>query len=185
MGPPTPKYALVTGCSEGGIGSSLALAFARTSYHVFATARSLAKIQHFASVPNVSLLTLDVTSSESIAACVAAVKEQTQGKGLDVLCNNSGRGYAGPLMDADLDEGRRMFEVNFWGVLAVTQGFGELLVQARGTVVNISSIAAVVYSPYRGEFICLFVHCLALFLLLVNAHGHLLSYIFLPISVWL
>ena len=148
---PTPKYALITGCSEGGIGSALALSFARSGYHVFATARTLSKIQHFKSVENATLLPLDVTSSGSIAACVAAVKDKTEGRGLAVLVNNSGRGYAGPLLDADLEEGKRMFDVNFWGVLAVTQGFADLLVKAKGTVVNISSIAASVYSPYRGE----------------------------------
>ena len=133
------------------MGSALALSFSRSGFHVFATARTLSKIQHFTSVANATLLPLDVTSSESIAVCVAAVKEKTGGKGLDVLVNNSGRGYAGPLLDADLEEGKRMFEVNFWGLLAVTQGFADLLVRTKGTVVNISSISASVYSPYRGE----------------------------------
>ena len=155
----TPKYALVTGCSEGGIGSALALSFSRAGYHVFATARSLSKVQHFTSVANATLLTLDVTSSESISACVTAVKEKTGGQGLDVLVNNSGRGYAGPLLDADLEEGKRMFDVNFWGVLAVTQGFADMLVRAKGTVVNISSISASVYSPYRGESQSLSYYC--------------------------
>ena len=88
-----------------------------------------------------------------------AVEEKTGGQGLDVLVNNSGRGYAGPLLDADLEEGKRMFEVNFWGVLAVTQGFADLIVRAKGTVVNISSISASVYSPYRGESHPFLDHC--------------------------
>ena len=71
-----------------------------------------------------------------------------------MVVNSSGRGYGAPLMNADLEEGKRMFDVNFWGGLAVTQGLGDLLVGAKGTVVNMSSIAAAVWVHFRGEFFC-------------------------------
>ena len=82
MIPPTPKHALITGCSEGDISSELAQSFTRANYHVFTTTRTLSKIQHLSSIPNTILLTLDVTSSDSIAACVAEVERKTPGQGI-------------------------------------------------------------------------------------------------------
>jgi 1-acylglycerone phosphate reductase len=64
---------LITGCSQGGIGFSLAESFQKRGLHVFATARSISKMAHLADLPNVTLLTLDVTSSSSIAEAVHAV----------------------------------------------------------------------------------------------------------------
>lgn len=83
---------------------------------------------------------LDVTKADSIAAAVERIRDITQGK-LDFLFNNAGYGYMMPLMDADLEAVRRNFDVNVFGVLAVTQAFFPLLKAARGTVVNQSSIS--------------------------------------------
>ena len=144
-----PKSALVTGCSAGGIGFALASAFQKRGLHVFATARTLSKISALEKLPNVTLLTLDVTSPSSIAAAVAAVQAQTGGT-LDYLVNNSGGGFIMPVLDTDMEETRRMFEVNLFGVLAVTQAFAPLLIAAKGTIVNNSSIGGCLYPPYMG-----------------------------------
>lgn len=145
------KTVLITGTSAGGIGSALASAFARRNYKVFATARDITKVSHLASLPGIEIITLDVTLPDSIMAAVEAVKAKTDGKGLDILINNAGAGYLMPLVDADLDYGRRMFEVNFWGMLATTQAFTPLLVNAKGTVVNVSSVGGIIYTPWIGK----------------------------------
>lgn len=157
------KTVLITGTSAGGIGSALAQAFQKRGLHVFATARDASKIDHgLAELPNVSLLTLDVTSSSSISAAVAAVRAHTSaGDGrhgghhgsLDYLVNNAGAGQVAPFLDVELEEARRVFEVNFWGVLAVTQAFAPLLVEARGAVVNVGSVAAEAWNPYESEYL--------------------------------
>lgn len=147
------KTVLITGASAGGIGSALALSFQKRGLHVFATVRNPQKAAHLASLPNVSILELDVTSSASIAAAVEAVRAKTEGRGLDFLVNNSGSGYSIPLLDADLEEGRKLFEVNLWGMLGVIQKFAPLLVKAGGTVVNISSVGGEVNAPWIGEFV--------------------------------
>lgn len=98
--------------------------------------------------PNITLLPLDVTSAAEVASAVEAVKSETGGK-LDYLVNNSGRQYWMPLLDSDLDEGKALFEVNFWGVLRTIQAFAPLLIAAEGaTIVNIGSIVASLYTPY-------------------------------------
>ncbi len=85
------KTVLVTGCSSGGVGAAFASSFAAAgdsqTYHVYATARSPSKIPaSLHSAPNVTVLALDVTSSDSIKAAVEAVRRET-GERLDVLIN--------------------------------------------------------------------------------------------------
>ncbi|KAK3946256.1 oxidoreductase [Diplogelasinospora grovesii] len=144
---PRAKSVLITGCSEGGLGFALAKEFHSRGLHVFATARSLAKMAPLANVPGFTLLQLDVTSAESLAAAVAAVSAQTSGR-LDYLVNNSGSQYVNPILDVDMQKSRDMFEVNVWGVVSTTRAFAPLVIAARGSIVNMASIAGLMYPPY-------------------------------------
>lgn len=148
--PERTKSVLITGCSAGGLGAALAAAFQRRNYLVIATARNPAKIPAaLAELPNVHVTQLDVTSEESLEAAAEFVKKLLgPSRGLDVLLNNSGVGHPAALLDIDIAKAKDAFEVNFWGVIRTTQAFGDLLVQARGTLVNQSSISAEVYSPF-------------------------------------
>jgi len=84
---------------------------------------------------------------------VETIQEQTGGRGLDILINNAGGGVpTTPLVEADLEAGRRMFDVNFWGVLSVVQALTPLLFQAQGTIVNICSVGAIMHTPYLGLY---------------------------------
>lgn len=141
------KSVLITGCSAGGIGAALAEVFHEKGYHVFAALRDLSKTpQALSGAANVTQLTLDVLSSESIAAAVDSVKRETGGR-LDVLVNNSGGGYITPALDASIDEGKKLFDLNFWAPLAVLQAFAPLLISAKGCVVNNSSANAFLPLP--------------------------------------
>ncbi|KAK3693395.1 hypothetical protein B0T22DRAFT_525757 [Podospora appendiculata] len=151
------KSVLITGCSAGGIGSALALSFQKRGFLVFATARTTAKIPAaLTALPNVVVLPLEVTSRESVAAAVESVKktlsEGGHTPGLDVLVNNSGVGMTAPMLDTDIDKARHLFDVNFFGVVRVTQAFSPLLVQAKGTLVNISSIAGEVSDIWTSMY---------------------------------
>lgn len=138
------KSVLITGCSEGGIGGGLADAFHEKGYHVFATARTPSKIsQPLAKSPNVTVLSLDVLSSESIAAAVESVTQVTGGK-LDVLVNNSGAIMIMPALDVSIEEAKGLFDLNFWAVLAMIQAFAPLLIKAKGYIVNNTSVCGVI-----------------------------------------
>jgi 1-acylglycerone phosphate reductase len=150
----TTKTALITGCSNGGIGSALAQELHRRGYIIFATVRTPSKASDLAALPNTTILTLDVTNKESIDAAAVAVAEKTGGRGLDVLVNNAGSGLLGPITEIDLDAGRKLFDVNFWGVIAVTQAFTPLIVQAQGLIVNISSSASIMHTPWMSMYNC-------------------------------
>lgn len=149
MPPSRPKTILITGCSANSIGAALALTLAKRGHHIFATARSPAKIPSpLTTLSNVTLLQLDVSSPTSVAGAVKAV--QDHGHGLDVLVNNAGAGYTVPLLDADLNHAKTVYETNVWGTLRMIQGFADLLIANRGKIVNISSVGAVVNTPWIG-----------------------------------
>jgi short-subunit dehydrogenase len=146
----TRKTCLVTGCSGGGAGAALADAFKDQGYHVFATARSPSKMpQSLHEASNVTVLALDVSSSESIAAAAEVVRNQTGGK-LDVLINNAGLGMNMPGLDTSIAEARKIFDSNFFGVLETIQVFSSMLVNAQGCIVNNSSMGGLVPLPFNS-----------------------------------
>ncbi|KAJ4302873.1 NADPH-dependent 1-acyl dihydroxyacetone phosphate reductase [Kalmusia sp. IMI 367209] len=145
------KTVLITGSSAGGIGHALALAFQQRGATVFATARSLSKVQDLVSLPNMHLLSLDVTSSDSIAAAARKVEAITGGK-LDVLINNAGLQYVTPALDVDIAKAREVFEANYWGPLRMIKAFKGMLVAARGTIVNVGSLAGIVHVPFQSQY---------------------------------
>jgi len=147
------KTVLITGCSVGGFGFALAKAFQQAGCHVFATARDPTKVGSLASEAYIEILPLDVTSAESIASCVAQVRKKTDGK-LDVLVNNAGGAIFGPLVHTSIAESKALYDVNVWGVLAVAQAFAPLLVQAKGVMLNISSMAGAVPMAWQGMIMC-------------------------------
>ncbi|KAI3392266.1 hypothetical protein diail_5930 [Diaporthe ilicicola] len=147
----TSKSILVTGCSAEGIGAALALVLAQKGHHVFVTARNVDKVPvTLKDLENVTVLTLDVTDTTSITAAARAVKES--GRGLDVLVNNAGVGYVLPVLDVDINAAQRLFDVNLWGPLRMIQVFADLLIASRGRIVNISSSASVVNSPWVATY---------------------------------
>ena len=151
MGPPKnkSKTVLITGCSDGGIGSALGLVFQSKGFHVYATARNLSKVSYLAKLPNVTVLELDVNDFTHIKEAVEAVSKDTGGT-LDILVNNSGRNYFMPILDSKIEDSKKIFDTNFWGPLEIIQNFAPLLIKAKGTIVNITSISGYVNVPWMG-----------------------------------
>lgn len=148
------KTILVTGCSAGGIGAAIAAALASPphEHHVFATARDPSKISaSLSSLPNVTVLPLDVCSPASISDAVKLVTESDHPT-LDVLVNNAGAGYAAPVLDIDVERAQRLYDVNVWGPVRAIQAFAGLLIASRGRVINISSCGAVVNCPWISAY---------------------------------
>lgn len=143
------KTVLITGCSEGGIGAAMARAFHDQGYHVFATLRKTAKAGSLAQLNNIDILELEVTSEVSIKECAQEVEKRTGGT-LDVLVNNAGADFVIPLLDTSIDEAKKLYDLNVWSILAMTQAFASLLVGAKGTICNIGSVAAIVPLPWSG-----------------------------------
>ncbi|KAI9859073.1 MAG: hypothetical protein M1824_003913 [Vezdaea acicularis] len=147
------KTVLITGfdpkdlqaCAPGGIGNSIAREFHSKGLRVFATSRDASNQLSDLSALGIETLSLDIDSAEDIAAVKKDIELRTNGK-LDFLVNNAGRNYTVPALDVNMAEVRKLFETNLFGVMALIQAVSPLLVAAKGTIVQIGSVAA--YIPY-------------------------------------
>ncbi|MCK5428705.1 MAG: SDR family NAD(P)-dependent oxidoreductase, partial [Anaerolineales bacterium] len=144
---------LITGTSTG-IGKATALHLDQLGYQVLATVRKEHDAETLRSQCSKRLtpLLLDVTDEDSIAQAKGVVSQAVGDAGLLGLVNNAGVSFTSPLEFVPLDELRWLFEVNFFGLLAVTQKFLPLLRQAQGRIVNISSTASSVVAPFHGPY---------------------------------
>lgn len=151
------KTVLITGCSVGGMGHALALAFEATGqFHVFATARQISKMSALAGKPDITLLPLDVTDTASVTAAAEVVRDYHTRNGstpkLDVLVNNAGIAHASPLLDHDMKDARELFEANFWGCVNMVNAFSDMVIEAKGVVVNNCSLNVHVNPVWMGMF---------------------------------
>ena len=148
------KTILITGSSSG-IGAALAAKLADQGHFAIATARNPAQIAAWLKEwPNVATVQLDVIDAESAAQAVTSVTSiiSKEGlNGLDVMVNNAGVGYTMPLLDVDIDEDKKVYEVQVWGMLRVTQAFADMIISSKGRIVNVSSTGSMLNTPWIGE----------------------------------
>lgn len=151
--------ALVTGVSTG-IGQAIALHLLKRGSRVFGTVRQLsdAKLLEQQGGEAFVPIVLDVRDENSLSSAVAKVKEQIGYDPLDLLVNNAGIGLPGPLALQNLDEIRDIFEVNVFGLLAITQHFLPLMQVPNASrrysskIVNMSSVAGQISAPFLGAY---------------------------------
>jgi NAD(P)-dependent dehydrogenase (short-subunit alcohol dehydrogenase family) len=140
---------LVTGASSG-IGAVTALHLKALGFDTYAAARRLDRMEPLKR-KDIHVLELDLTSDASIKKAFDQVA--TEAGGVDVLVNNAGYGLYGSVEEVPLDQARRQFEVNLFGLGALTQlVIPHMREQRSGKIVNISSIGGVAASPYGGWY---------------------------------
>jgi len=143
---------LITGASTG-IGFATAQQLDRLGWRVFAGVRSAAdaaRLRRVLSERSEPIL-LDVTNAAQIERAHATIAQRGDGR-LAALVNNAGIVYHGPVEGLTLEALRRQFEVNVFGVVAVTQAFLPLLRAAQGRVVVVGSISGRVAWPFNGIY---------------------------------
>lgn len=139
------KTVLITGASSG-IGEETVKGLLAAGHSVYAGARRVDRMQTLAAA-GAHLLALDVTDETSMSAAVETILEKA-GR-IDVLINNAGYGSYGALEDVPLDEGRRQFDVNIFGLARLTQlALPTMRAQRSGRIVNISSIGGKLGEPF-------------------------------------
>jgi NAD(P)-dependent dehydrogenase (short-subunit alcohol dehydrogenase family) len=135
---------LITGCSTG-IGRATAVRLARKGHIVFATARRPESIADLAGA-NCRTLQLDVTDEGSMQRAVSAVEAEFGV--VAALVNNAGYGQEGAFEDTPMDEVRRQFETNVFGLVRMCQLVLPAMRTKRfGRIVNISSVGGKVTLP--------------------------------------
>ena len=138
------KAVLITGCSTG-IGRATAERLARGGWTVYASARRPGSIAGLA-VAGCKTLALDVCDEASMRAAVDTV-EQAHGA-VGVLINNAGYGLEGPFEETSMEEIRRQFETNVFGLIRLTQmALPAMRRQHWGRVVNLSSMGGELTLP--------------------------------------
>ena len=143
------KAVLITGCSTG-IGRATALRLARAGHTVYATARREAAIEDLAQA-GCRTAALDVTDEESMRAAVELVVEEQGAVGS--LVNNAGYSQSGALETVALDDVRRQFETNVFGLIRMSQlVLPGMRAQRFGRIVNISSMGANFTFPGGGVY---------------------------------
>lgn len=138
------RIAMVTGASTG-IGFDTAIALSAAGFTVYAGARRVEKMEPL-KPHGITVMSLDVTSEESMASAVALV-EAAHGH-IDVLVNNAGYGSYGSFEEVPLAEGRRQFDVNVMGLARMTQlVIPGMRAAGSGRIINVTSIGGKIYEP--------------------------------------
>ncbi len=139
------KTALITGASSG-IGEETVKILLAAGYTVYAGARRVDRMQSLGAA-GARLLALDVTDDTSMTACIKTILQEV-GQ-IDVLVNNAGYGSYGALEEVPLDEGRRQFDVNIFGLARLTQlVLPTMRARRSGRIVNVSSVGGKFGEPF-------------------------------------
>ena len=149
------RSVLVTGGTDG-LGRAAVMLFAERGYRIFAAGRSATKrseLDRIAAEKKLSIETveLDVTDDASVQQAVQTVLLKVGT--LDVLVNNAGVGYMAVVEELRLEDLRRQFETNLFGVLRVTQAVLPHMRERRsGRILMMSSVAGLLSPPTYGAY---------------------------------
>lgn len=138
-----PKTVLITGGTSG-IGRALALRFARSGYNVVLSGRNTDRLSAIKSeMDKCGIDSLCVESDVSKESDCQNLVQETVNRfgGIDVLINNAGISMRAILNDLHLDVIRKVMEINFWGTVYCTKYALPYLLNSKGSVVGVSSIA--------------------------------------------
>ncbi|MCF0069568.1 SDR family oxidoreductase [Dyadobacter sp. CY261] len=150
------KIILITGTSTG-FGKLMTITLSKAGHTVVAGMRGIndknaGVAGELAALPNVEVVELDVTSDDSVTQAVASVLEK-HGR-IDVLVNNAGIAGFGLLEAYSIDQIKRLFEVNFYGVIRTYQAVLPSMRQNRsGLIINLTSGASGHTLPFMVPYL--------------------------------
>ena len=153
--PGSQKVVLLTGATDG-LGKAAAIFLAEHGYRVFGAGRSAAKRAELDTLARekklpLESLEMDVCDDESVRRAVESV--YAKAGEVDVLINNAGTSYVACVEDMRMEDWRRQFEINFFGVVRVTQMvMPRMRERRRGRVLMMSSASGLVTPPTQGAY---------------------------------
>src|SRR5471030_1053666 len=138
------KTVMITGAGSG-FGKGTSVALAARGHNVIATTETEDQAAALrVEAPQLTVEKLDITTTDVSKAADWDI---------DVLINNAGAGQTGPMADVPIDRVRRLFEVNVFGTLSITQHvLPRMVAKGSGRVIIVSSIAGVVSGPSFGPY---------------------------------
>jgi short-subunit dehydrogenase len=138
------KVVVITGAS-GGIGAALAAVLRARGAKLSLIARNQARLNEAAG-PGDLLIPGDITDDSVRRAAISATVERWGA--IDVLVNNAGRGSYTAASAEPIEDARALFDLNFFAPMALAQLATPYLRRARGSLVNLSSIAGQIALPW-------------------------------------
>lgn len=147
------RAVLITGTSTG-IGRAAALHLDRLGFRVFASMRKEIDCESLSKEASQRLtpILMDVTDKTAITRARDEVARVVGRDGLWGLVNNAGISFRAPIEFAPLDEFRKLYDTNVFGLLTVTQAFLPLVRLAGGRIINVSSIATSMITTFHGPY---------------------------------
>lgn len=149
------KTVLITGATDG-LGRATALLLAQRGYRVFAAGRSeekRAQLDALAREKKLPLETLEMDVCDDVSVQHGVSEVFAIAGGIDFLINNAGVNFTAAVEDLRLDDWRRQFETNFFGVLRVTQAVvPHMRERCRGRIIMMSSVSGFVTAPTQGAY---------------------------------
>ena len=140
------KVVLITGASSG-IGKTIGEYLKNKNYIVYGTSRNPSNYKNSV----INLIKSNINIRDDINECLNYVY-QKEGK-IDVLINNAGIGFTGPIEESNITDVESLFKTNFFGPLEITKQVLPLMRKnGGGLVINITSIAAYIGLPFRGIY---------------------------------
>lgn len=146
----TKKTIFITGASTG-IGLASALKLSKLDFRVIAGVLPSEDTTALKNM-NISIVPIDITKQEMVVDAAERLKKELDGVGLYGLLNNAGIAVSGPLEFVPMSEIRRQLEVNLFGHIQVTQALLPLIRQAKGRIVNITSMLGRVATAFSGPY---------------------------------
>ncbi len=148
------KVVIITGASSG-IGKACAINMAKKGAKIVIAARNIEKLEETAneiSVYNTNVLTVKCDVSVQ-GDCENLIKE-TVNKfgGIDILINNAGISMRAIFNELELEVIEKVMAINFWGTVYCTKFALPYLLQSKGSVVGVSSIAGYIGLPARTGY---------------------------------
>jgi NAD(P)-dependent dehydrogenase (short-subunit alcohol dehydrogenase family) len=143
------RAVLVTGASSG-IGLRMTEILSRNGFFVYAGARAAEDLERLNTMPSVQSVRLDVTIPDDIDAAAALIR--AEGRGLYGLINNAGVAVMGPLIELPDEDMDFQLQTNLYGPYRITKRFADMLIESRGRVLNVSSIAGILSGQFMGAY---------------------------------
>lgn len=143
------QWVLVTGAASG-IGKAAAKLLAENGFGVYAADISQEIPDDFKREESIRPIRLDITNRLDVEQAFDFISGK--GAGLFALVNNAGIFSPGPLMEMDIERLIEQYNVNIFGTHRLTKAFFPLLLSSRGRIVNMSSVAGFVATPFSGSY---------------------------------
>ena len=150
------RVAVITGSSTG-IGFETSLMLARNGYFTYATMRDIQKskeIERIAQQENlpIRIVEMDVDNDNSVKTTIEKIISERNR--IDILVNNAGYGLFGALEDLPMEEIKRQYETNVFGVIRVSQNVLPIMRSQRdGIIINISSVSGLAGIPSQSVYV--------------------------------